>query len=284
MMPPAYVTDLDAVVAQAIAEDLGSGDHTARLVPADQQANARVISRETAVICGRAWVDAVFAQLDDSVQLEWLVDDGQLVAADQVLYRLQGPARSLLTGERTALNFLQSLSGTATAVREYVDAVAGTGAAIVDTRKTLPGLRNAQKYAVLCGGGVNHRIGLYDGILIKENHIAAAGGIAEAIAAARALGSGVPLMTEAETLDEARIALDQDVDLLLVDDFADSELVAAVRLTQAHRAAGGRTLIEYSGGATLANIRAIAETGVDRISIGAITKHVRAIDLSMRFT
>ncbi|WP_028475113.1 carboxylating nicotinate-nucleotide diphosphorylase [Nevskia ramosa] len=284
MTLPAYVNDLDAVVAQAIAEDLGSGDHTARLVPADQQASARVISRETAVICGRAWVDAVFAQLDDSVQLEWLVDDGQLVAADQVLYRLQGSARSLLTGERTALNFLQSLSGTATAVREYVDAVAGTGAAIVDTRKTLPGLRNAQKYAVLCGGGVNHRIGLYDGILIKENHIAAAGGIAEAIAAARALDSGVPLMTEAETLDEARIALDQDVDLLLVDDFADSELIAAVRLTQAHRAAGGRTLIEYSGGATLANIRAIAETGVDRISIGAITKHVRAVDLSMRFT
>ncbi|MDP3295013.1 MAG: carboxylating nicotinate-nucleotide diphosphorylase [Nevskia sp.] len=284
MKLPAYVNDLDAVVAQAIAEDLGCGDHTARLVPADQQACARVISREAAVICGRAWVDAVFAQIDAEVQLEWLVDDGQQVAADQLLYRLQGSARSLLTGERTALNFLQSLSGTATAVREYVDAVAGTGTAIVDTRKTLPGLRNAQKYAVLCGGGVNHRIGLYDGILIKENHIAAAGGIAEAIAAARALGAGVPLMTEAETLDEARIALDQDVDLLLVDDFADAELRAAVRLTRAHRAAGGRTLIEYSGGATLANIRAMAETGVDRISIGAITKHVRAVDLSMRFT
>ena len=150
MALPAYVNDLDTVVAQAIAEDLGSGDHTARLVPADQQANARVISRENAVICGRAWVDAVFAQIDAEVQLEWLVNDGQLVTADQVLYRLQGSARSLLTGERTALNFLQSLSGTATAVREYVDAVAGTGAAIVDTRKTLPGLRNAQKYAVLC--------------------------------------------------------------------------------------------------------------------------------------
>lgn len=281
---PAYVTDLDAVVAQAVAEDLGSADHTARLVPAGQIASARVISREDAVICGRPWVDAVFAKIDPTVQVEWQVAEGERVQPDQVLYRLHGPARSLLTGERTALNFLQSLSGTATAVRQYVEAVAGTGTAIVDTRKTLPGLRNAQKYAVLCGGGVNHRIGLYDGILIKENHIAAAGSIRQAIAAARALGAGVPLMTEAETLDEARIALAENVDLLLVDDFSDADIREAVRLTRAHRAAGGKTLIEYSGGATLANIRALAETGVDRISIGAITKHLRAVDLSMRFT
>ena len=283
MTLPAYVTDLDTVVAQAIAEDVGICDWTAQLVPAGQLATARVISREDAVICGVDWVNAVFARIDAGVIVEWLVADGDRVAPDQVLYRLHGSARSLLTGERTALNFLQSLSGTATAVRQYVDAVAGTGTAIVDTRKTLPGLRNAQKYAVLCGGGQNHRIGLYDGILIKENHIAAAGGIQLAIAAARALGSGVPLMTEAETLDEARAALGADVDLVLVDEFSDADIREAVRLTRAHRAAGGKTLIEYSGGATLSTIRRLAETGVDRISIGAITKHVRAVDLSMRF-
>ena len=284
MTLPAYVTDLDQVVAQAVAEDVGICDWTAQLVPADQRASARVISREAAVICGTAWVNAVFARIDPSVIVEWDVVDGQRVEPDQRLYGLHGAARSLLTGERTALNFLQSLSGTATAVRQYVDAVAGTGTAIVDTRKTLPGLRNAQKYAVLCGGGQNHRIGLYDGILIKENHIAAAGGIVNAIAAARALDSGVPLMTEAETLDEARAALAADVDLLLVDEFSNADIVEAVRLTRAHRAAGGKTLIEYSGGATLATIRQLAETGVDRISIGAITKHVRAVDLSMRFS
>ena len=282
MTLPAYVTDLDQVVAQAIAEDVGICDWTAQLVPAGQRASARVISREAAVICGVAWVNAVFARIDPSVIVEWEVADGDRVTPDQQLYRLHGAARSLLTGERTALNFLQSLSGTATAVRQYVDAVAGTGTAIVDTRKTLPGLRNAQKYAVLCGGGKNHRIGLYDGILIKENHIAAAGGIGLAIAAARALDAGVPLMTEAETLEEARAALAADVDLLLVDEFSEADIREAVRLTRAHRAAGGKTLIEYSGGATLATIRQLAETGVDRISIGAITKHVRAVDLSMR--
>lgn len=279
---PAYVNDLEAVVAHAIAEDRGACDWTAQLVPAERTASARVITREAAVFCGRAWVDAVFAQLDPAVRLDWQVADGDAVQPDQVLYRLAGPARALLTGERTALNFVQTLSATATAVRQYVDAVAGTGCAIVDTRKTLPGLRNAQKYAVLCGGGRNHRIGLYDGILIKENHIAAAGGIADAIAAARALGAGVPLMTEAETLDEARAALAADVDLLLVDEFSDADLREAVHLTRAHRAAGGRTQIEYSGGATLTTIRRLAETGVDRISIGAITKHLRAVDLSMR--
>ncbi len=280
---PTYINDLEAVVAHALAEDAGDGDVTARLVASNAQAQARVIARETAVICGRPWVDEVFRQIDPQVTIEWKVDEAARVAADQVLFTLRGPARALLTGERTALNFLQTLSGTATAVAVFVDAVAGTGCRIADTRKTLPGLRNAQKYAVLCGGGVNHRIGLYDGILIKENHIAAAGGIAQAIANARALGAGVPLMTEAENLDEVDAALAANVDLLLVDDFALDALREAVRRTRTHRAQGGRTLIEYSGGASLDRIRALADTGVDRISVGAITKHLHAIDLSMRF-
>ena len=270
-------------VAHALAEDIGSGDVTARLVDEQTVGRARVIAREPAVICGRAWVDEVFRQVDPRVQIQWQVDEGDRVVADQRLFTLHGPARALLTGERSALNFLQTLSGTATTVSAYVDAVAGTGARIVDTRKTLPGLRRAQKYAVLCGGGHNHRIGLYDGILIKENHIAAAGGIRAALSAARALNAGVPLMTEAETLDEARIAIEQNVDLLLVDDFDLTMLAEAARLTRAHRAGGGRTLLEYSGGATLANVRAYAEAGVDRIAIGSLTKHVRAVDLSMRF-
>ncbi|MDR3415580.1 MAG: carboxylating nicotinate-nucleotide diphosphorylase [Nevskia sp.] len=275
--------DLLETVARALAEDVGSGDVTARLVPAAQRAEATVIAREAAVICGRPWFDAVFRQLDPAVGITWLAAEGAPVEPDQVLCTLRGPARPLLTGERTALNFLQTLSGTATATRRFVDAVAGTDCRIVDTRKTLPGLRNAQKYAVVRGGGHNHRIGLYDGILIKENHIAAAGGIRQAIAAARALRAGVPLMTEAEDLDEARAALEEDVDLLLVDDFPLDRLREAVSLVRTHRAAGGRTVLEYSGNTTLERVRAIAETGVDRISIGAITKHVRAVDLSMRF-
>ena len=281
---PHTLADVALVVQRALAEDIGSGDVTARLVPAGQWAEARVISREAAVICGRPWVDEVFAGIDAGIVVEWQVVEGAAVNPDQVLFTLKGPARGLLTGERTALNFLQTLSGTATAVRRYVEAVRGTSAAIVDTRKTLPGLRNAQKYAVVCGGGINHRIGLYDGILIKENHIAAAGGIAAAIANARGLNAAVPLMTEAENMGEAKAALAADVDLLLVDDFADADLREAVMLTRAHRARGGKTLIEYSGGATLDNVRTLAETGVDRISVGAITKHLRAVDLSMRFT
>jgi nicotinate-nucleotide pyrophosphorylase (carboxylating) len=275
--------DLRATVERALAEDVGSGDVTASLVPATQTARARVIAREAAVICGRPWFDEVFAQLDPMIEIDWEVAEGDEVEADQQLCTLAGPARSLLTGERPALNFLQILSGTATAVSRYAEAVAGTGARVVDTRKTLPGLRTAQKYAVLCGGGYNHRIGLYDGILIKENHIAAAGGIRQAIAAARALKAGVPLMTEAENLEEARAALEANVDLLLVDDFPLGQLREAVRLTREHRARGGKTQIEYSGSATLDNIHDLAVTGVDRISVGAITKHVRAVDLSMRF-
>ncbi len=278
--PPA---DLGSTIARALAEDVGTGDVTARLVPANRQARARVIARETAILCGRAWFDAVFAQLDPAIDVDWQVAEGVRVGPDQLLCTLQGPARPLLTGERTALNFLQLLSGTATATRRFVDAVSGTGTRIVDTRKTLPGLRTAQKYAVVVGGGHNHRIGLYDGILIKENHIAAAGGIVPAIAAARALDAGVPLMCEAETLEQAQAALAADIDLLLIDDFSLADIAEAVRLTRTHRAGGGRTLLEYSGGTTLERVRAIAECGVDRIAVGAITKHVQAVDLSMRF-
>ncbi|MGH8457274.1 MAG: carboxylating nicotinate-nucleotide diphosphorylase, partial [Stenotrophobium sp.] len=240
---PAYVNDLHETVQRALAEDIGSGDVTARLVPENELADAHVISREAAVICGRLWVDAVFNAVDARTEIHWLIDEGDSVQPNQKLFTLKGRARSLLTGERAALNFLQTISGTATAVKQYVDKIAGTGAKIVDTRKTLPGLRNAQKYAVLCGGGINHRIGLYDGILIKENHIAAAGGIRQAIANARALNAGVPLMTEVENLDEARAALAAGVDLLLVDDFALPELREAVALTRKHRANGGTTVI-----------------------------------------
>lgn len=280
---PFVPDDLHATVQHALAEDVGSGDVTARLVPAEQKSSARVIAREAAVICGQPWFDDVFTRLDRTIEVRWEVQEGAHVEAEQLLCTLHGPARAILTGERTALNFLQTLSGTATAVRRYVDAVAGTNTKIVDTRKTLPGLRNAQKYAVVFGGGVNHRIGLYDGILIKENHIAAAGGIRQAIANAQALKAGVPLMTEAEDLEEARAALAADVDLLLVDDFPLEQLREAVKLARAHRAGGGKTVLEYSGNTTLDNVRAIAETGVDRIAIGAITKHVRAVDISMRF-
>lgn len=275
--------DLLIGVDRSLAEDIGSGDVTAQLVPLGQSMQARIIARESAVLCGRPWVDAVFKRLDTQIQIDWAVEEGAWVDADQVLCTLQGPARALLTGERTALNFLQTLSGTATAVRAFVAAVAGTHCRIADTRKTLPGLRNAQKYAVLWGGGVNHRIGLYDAFLIKENHIAAAGGIAQAIGNARALAFNVPLMTEAESLDEARIALREDVDLLLIDDFTHEMIREAVSLVRSHRARGGKTVLEYSGGATLSTVRAIAELGVDRISVGAITKHLHATDLSMRF-
>lgn len=282
-MKDPLLVDLPTTVSRALAEDIGSGDVTAGLVAPGLQAQARVIARESAIVCGQPWVNEVFRQLDPAIIVTWHLDEGARAAPDQTLFSLRGPARVLLTGERTALNFLQLLSGTATETARYVTAVEGTGAQIVDTRKTLPGLRNAQKYAVRTGGGVNHRIGLYDGILIKENHIVAAGGIRAAILQARALNSGVPLMTEAETLAEVAIALAENVDLLLVDDFADADLRAAVRLTRAHRAQGGKTRVEYSGGATLERIRTLAESGVDRISIGSLTKHVRAIDLSMRF-
>ena len=281
-LPP----DLEATVATALAEDLGSGDLTAALVPGDRLGRATVITREPAVIAGRPYVDEVFRQVDPAVQLEWRVTDGAVVAVNAVLYRLSGAARSLLTGERTALNFLQVLSATATATRKYVDALAGLPCRVLDTRKTLPGLRTAQKYAVRCGGGVNHRIGLYDGILIKENHIVAAGSIRAAVAAARAsvernAAPGIRIEVECETLEELIEALDAGADMALLDDFPLDLLRAAVDHNRKH--ASGPIPLEASGSVSLETVRAIAETGVDYVSVGSLTKNVRAIDLSMRF-
>jgi nicotinate-nucleotide pyrophosphorylase (carboxylating) len=273
--------DLADQVARALAEDVGSGDLTAALVPAARAGRATVVTREPAVLCGRPWVDEVFRQLDPSVQVLWEAEEGADVAPDQLLCRLAGPARSLLTGERTALNFLQTLSGTATATRRYVAAVAGLPCRILDTRKTLPGLRRAQKYAVRCAGGSNHRMGLYDGILVKENHIMAAGSIAAAVDAARAAGSTVPVEVEVETLDELRQALDAGADMALLDEFSLDELRTAVAMNRAHPR--GPMKLEASGNVTLETLRTIAETGVDFVSIGSLTKHVRAVDLSMRF-
>ena len=278
LSPP---NDLARTVANALAEDVGGGDLTAALIPADRRGRARIITRDAAVFAGRPYVDEVFRQVDPRVKVEWHTNDGDTVVPDQVLYRLSGPARSLLTGERTALNFVQSLSGTATATRRYADAIAGLPCRILDTRKTIPGLRNAQKYAVRCGGGTNHRIGLYDGILIKENHIIAAGSIAAAVAAARASATRVPVEVEVESLDELRQALAAGADMALLDEFSLDDLRAAVAMNRAHPS--GPMKLEASGGITLESVRAIAETGVDFISVGSLTKHVRAIDLSMRF-
>jgi nicotinate-nucleotide pyrophosphorylase (carboxylating) len=275
--------DLDACVQRALDEDIGSGDVTAGLMPEDAHAIAHVIARESAVICGRPWFDAVFAQLDGDVEVSWAVAEGTQVRADQKVCTLSGPARAILSGERTALNFLQMLSGTATITRRFVERVRGTDAKIVDTRKTLPGLRRAQKYAVACGGGENHRMGLYDAVMIKENHIAAAGGIREAIRRAKALDAGVPIMCEAENINEVQAALDGAVDLLLCDDFPTHLLNKAVAMTREYRRFNrAQTVIEASGGITIDNVRAIADTGVDRISIGGLTKNIQAVDLSMR--
>jgi len=274
-------TDIASSVTRALAEDVGSGDLTAALVPAAARAAATVITRETAVLCGRAWVDEVCRQVDAGIRVTWEAKDGDRVEPNQVLCHLEGPARSLLTAERPALNFLQTLSGTATLTRRYVDAVAGTGCRILDTRKTIPGLRLAQKYAVRCAGGTNHRIGLFDGILIKENHIAAAGSIAAAIAAARAVNSQVLLEVEVETIGELRQAIAANPDRILIDNFTLEHMREAVAITRAYNAK--RIDLEASGNITLESIRPVAETGVDFISIGSLTKHVRAVDLSMRF-
>jgi nicotinate-nucleotide pyrophosphorylase (carboxylating) len=264
-------------VKAALAEDVAGGDLTAQLIPDSGRARARVISREAAVLCGTAWFDEVFRQLDPGVTVGWKAVDGNRVHTDQVLCELEGRARSLLTGERTALNFLQTLSAVATRTRTFADAVAGTNAAILDTRKTLPGLRQALKYAVRCGGGTNHRMGLYDGVLIKENHIAAAGGIAQAMSRAVEVAGGKPVQIEVETLGQLRQALAAGARLILLDNFEVSGLKEAVRLT------AGRAALEASGGVSLESVRAIAETGVDRISVGSLTKDIRAVDLSMRF-
>lgn len=274
--------DFEAQVARALAEDVGTGDLTASLIPADRQARATVISRENAVICGQPWFDATFRQLDPSVRVEWSVAEGARVSANQTLCVMSGPARSLLTGERTALNFLQMLSGTATVTRQYADAIAGTGARVLDTRKTVPGLRLAQKYAVLCGGGTNHRIGLFDAVLVKENHIAAAGSIRQAVAQARQVAGERMVEVEVESLDELREALATDIDRVLLDNFTEAQLREAVALTRTHTAR--RIELEASGNVTLETIRSVAATGVDFISVGGLTKHVRAVDLSMRLS
>jgi len=281
MPQPELPSDIASLVARALEEDIGPGDVTADLVPAARRAAAAVVSREDAVLCGAAWFDEVFTQLDPAVSVAWAVRDGATISTGTVLCRLDGPARALLSGERTALNFLQSLSGTATVARRYADQVAGTGCRVLDTRKTLPGLRSAQKYAVACGGGTNHRHGLYDAILIKENHIFAAGGIAAALAAARAAHPKLSVEIEVESLDELEAALDGGADIVLLDNFPLDVLREAVARTRSRP--GCVTRLEASGNVELANVRAVAETGVDFVSVGGLTKHLRAVDLSMRF-
>ncbi len=265
-------------VAAALAEDIGAGDWTAQLIPAAKTGCAHVITRHDAIICGSPWFDACFRNIEPAVAIEWAVKDGDPVRPGQTLVTVRGAARTLLTGERTALNFLQLLSAVATVTRRHVDAVAGTRAKIVDTRKTLPGLRLAQKYAVRTGGGINHRLGLYDAILIKENHIAAAGGVAAALReAARVAPRGVWTQIEVEDFDQLRAALAGGATLILLDNMNTDQMAEAVAIT------AGRAELEASGGITLENVRAIAMTGVDRISIGGLTKDIKAIDLSMRF-
>jgi nicotinate-nucleotide pyrophosphorylase (carboxylating) len=267
---------LPKTVQDALAEDIGTGDITAQLIASNTQAEAQVISREQAILCGTAWFDEVFKQLDNQVQILWHVGDGETINPNQILCYLKGTAHALLTGERTALNFLQLLSGTATQVQAYVKEISGTRACILDTRKTLPGLRHAQKYAVRCGGGTNHRMGLYDAFLIKENHIIAAGSIKQAIIAARHHAAHLPIEVEVETLEQIKEALVAGADSLLLDNFTLSQLREAVILVQS------QVKLEASGGVTKETIRAIAETGVDFISVGEITKNVQAVDLSMR--
>ncbi|MEW6677728.1 MAG: carboxylating nicotinate-nucleotide diphosphorylase [Pseudomonadota bacterium] len=308
-MTPQLIQAIQANVRTALEEDVGAGDLTARLIPADTRARARVITREDAVLCGTAWFDECFRQVDATCQVTWQATDGDRIHAGQPLCEIEGPARALLTAERPALNFLQTLSGVATETRRYADVVAGTRARVYDTRKTLPGLRLALKYAVKCGGGENQRIGLYDGILIKENHIAAAGGIRPALEAAFALaektyrratntpppplgegrgeggleqadtswGEAISVQIEVETLDQLEEALAAGARLILLDNFTPARMREAVTLT------AGRAQLEASGGIDLDTLREIAETGVDRISVGGLTKHLRALDLSMRF-
>jgi len=276
----ALADEIRANVRLALNEDIGSGDITASLVPAARKARARVISREAAVLCGRAWVDEVFRQLDPALVLHWQAEDGERIAPKQTLFSAEGNARALLSGERAALNFLQTLSAVATRARAHADLVEGTGVRLLDTRKTLPGLRLAQKYAVTCGGCHNHRIGLFDAFLIKENHIAACGGIKAAIAAARALAPQKPLEIEVENLHEFAEALAAGADIIMLDELSFDDMQKAVALNQSlHQ---GRAKLEASGGVNPNNLRQMAETGVDYISIGSLTKDIKAVDLSMR--
>lgn len=275
------LADLRETVDRVLQEDIGAGDLTAGLIPASAMINATIVTRDNMTMAGRPWVDEVFRCLDPAIVLDWTLDDGEVIKADTVICRLQGSARSILSGERAALNLLQTLSATATVTAAFVQAVAGTGCRIRDTRKTLPGLRLAQKYAVRQGGGCNHRIGLFDAILIKENHIMSAGGIAAAVTVARQLHANMPLQVEVESITEMRAALAAQADRLLLDNFSLEWLREAVALNTAEGDPPAE--LEASGGLTLDEISAVANTGVDYISVGALTKNVRAIDLSMRF-
>ena len=275
-------SDIPDAVALALKEDLGGEidadrDITAQLLPAETQADAQVITREAGVFCGKRWVEEVFIQLGSHATLNWHVEDGDQIEADQLLFEIEGPARLLLTAERTALNFVQTLSGVATEVSHYVALLAGSQTQLLDTRKTLPGLRTALKYAVLCGGGSNHRLGLSDAYLIKENHIIASGSIRQAVERAQWLQPDVPVEVEVESLEELRQALEAEADIVMLDNFSLEAMRAAVELNQ------GRALLEVSGNVTETTLPQIALTGVDYVSVGALTKHVRALDLSMRF-
>jgi nicotinate-nucleotide pyrophosphorylase (carboxylating) len=270
--------DITSMVRAALAEDIGSGDITALLIPQTQLAEAKVITREDCIFCGRAWVTEVFHQLDPNVQITWFVQDGDKVKANDVLFALNGSARSLLTGERTALNFVQTLSGTATISHKYAELVSHTTVKLLDTRKTLPGLRTAQKYAVTCGGGHNHRMGLYDAFLIKENHIAACGGISNAIKEAKRIAPEKPVEVEVENFQELKEALMAGADIVMLDNFSVADMRNAVTIN------AGKAKLEASGNVTEKTLPVIAETGVDYISIGALTKHCQAVDLSMRIT
>ncbi len=270
--------EIEANVRRALLEDVGSGDITAQLIPAERLAKATIITRDSCTLSGTAWVDAVFRQLDPRVAVHWQLSDGERAQPNQPLFHLEGPARSLLTGERTALNFLQMLSGVATRAQYFADKVADTRVKLLDTRKTLPGLRLAQKYAVTCGNCHNHRIGLYDAFLIKENHIAACGGIAQAISAAHGIAPGKPVEIEVESLGELLEALEAGADIVMLDELSLDDMREAVRLNN------GRAKLEASGGINETTLRVIAETGVDYISIGAMTKDIKAVDLSMRLS
>lgn len=275
--PVVPFADLEIAVRRALDEDVGAGDLTADLIPTGKRGRARVITREAAVLCGQAWFERAFTLLDPCVEVCWAKRDGETIVADETVCEIAGPARALVTGERTALNFLQTLSGTATVARRYADCLAGTATRLLDTRKTIPGLRAAQKYAVRCGGGRNHRHGLYDAILIKENHIEAAGSVPAAIRALRAVHGALPIESEVESLAGLVEAVDAGADIVLLDNFTPEMMREAVRL------AAGRVKLEASGGFTFEDLRRVAETGVDYISVGAITKHLRAVDFSMRF-
>ena len=281
MLNEATKASIGPVVAAALAEDVGAGDLTASLIEDDAVVGAQIIARESLVVCGEAWVEEVFRQLDENIIIDWYVGDGQHTEANDVICKLVGPARSLLTGERTALNFLQTLSATATTTAAYVEAVEGTGVTILDTRKTVPGLRLAQKYAVTCGGGQNHRVGLFDAILIKENHIKSAGGIREALGRASAVTKDVLIEIEVENHDELLEALDAGATRILLDNFSIEQLEQAVATNQTYGYVSAE--LEASGNVTLHTVAEIAATGVDYISTGALTKSVNAVDLSMLF-